>query len=438
MATKTSLKMLEVCRVTPLSNSSTPLVEFTLPLTYFDMLWVKFLPQEQVFLYQLGQDESTHSFFNSVILPKLKHSLSLTLAHFFPIAGNIIWPVDTAKPHILYTPNYGVSLIVAESNSDLNHLSHNEMQEAADLHPYIPELPTFDSKAAMIAFQITFFPSQGFSIGITTHHAIFDAKSLAIFMKSWAHICKENFNFNLPPDLTPVFDRTLVDEPEGLSKFILSRSDPNYSKSLKLSSVIRDIGNLIRANFEISRQNITKLRRTIVSGEEKDMHLSTFVVSYAHIIVSMVKAKQLEKKGKVGFVIPADYRSRLNPPLPTNYFGYCVIGSFELSRMIKELEIRVKNMNTDREIENLLKFENIVEVADLIIGVSGSPRFGIYGSDFGWGKPDKFQIVSIDRGASISMVESRDGNGGIEVGLVLRKNEMDMFLSLFLDGFKDV
>ncbi|XP_065859538.1 phenolic glucoside malonyltransferase 1-like [Euphorbia lathyris] len=287
-------------------------------------------------------------------------------------------------------------------------------------------------------------------------------------MKSWAHICKENFDDDvaalLPRDLTPIFDRTGVDEPQEFATFILNKilssSDPN-PKSLKLPRFTRDIGNLVRANFEISRQNITKLRRKIVSqlnGEEKDTHLSTFVVSYAYIIVSIVKAKQLEKKGKVGFLFSGDCRSRLNPPLPTNYFGNCVIGSFvlidtetiaegdlivwvvkELSRMIKELEIRVKNMSSDREIENLLNFErNIVKVADLIIGVAGSPQFGIYGTDFGWGKPNKIQIVSIDNRGAISMAESRDGNGGIEVGLVLKKHEMEMFSSLFVNGFKDM
>ncbi|XP_065867433.1 malonyl-CoA:anthocyanidin 5-O-glucoside-6''-O-malonyltransferase-like [Euphorbia lathyris] len=462
-----SLKMLEMCRVTPFTNSSTPLDELSLPLTYFDMFWANIFPIERIFFYQLGQDESTHTFFNSVLLPKLKHSLSLTLTHFLPIAGHIIWPVGTEKPSFLYTPSDGVSFIVSESNSDFNRLSQNEMQEAIALHPYVPELPVSDSKAAIIAFQITFFPDQGYSIGMRFQHAMFDGKSIAMFMKSWAHICKHNYDETtlLPVELTPVFDRTIVDEPQGLGMFYLknmfSSSDSN-PRSLKPPQVIRDMENLVRANYELSRQDITNLRQKIVSQqnqkEEEDskrMHLSSFVLSYAYLIVTIVKAKHLERKGKVGFGFSAECRSRLNPPLPTNYFGNCVVGSLgfvdtetildkngtasvanELSEMIKGLETRVKNMSVEREIENILKWKNIEEVADVVIGVAGSPRFDIYGTDFGWGKPKKTQVVSIDRNVSISMAENRDSNGGLEIGLALKKSEMEMFAFLFANGLK--
>ncbi|XP_065865546.1 phenolic glucoside malonyltransferase 1-like [Euphorbia lathyris] len=451
-----SLKVLEVCRVTPFTNSATPLVELCLPLTHFDMFWVKLFPIERIFFYQLSQHESTHTFFNSVLLPRLKHSLSLTLTHFLPIAGHIIWPVGTEKPSFLYTSSDGVSLIVSESNSDFNGLSQNEMQEAIALHPYVPELPVSDSKAAIIAFQITFFPNQGFSIGMCFQHAMIDGKSIAMFMKSWAHICKVNSDMTtlLPLELTPIFDRTAVEEPQGLGMF--------YPKSLKHPGVIKDMENIVRANFELSRQDITNLRRNIVSQqngkEEEDskcMHLSTFVLSYAYIIVTIVKAKNLERKGKVGFLFPADCRSRLNPPLPTNYFGNCVVRSSalvdtetildkngtafvanELSKMIKGLATRVKNMSVEREIEETFKLKNIMQVADVVIRVGGSPRFEIYETDFGWGKPKKTQVVSIDKGVWISMAESSHGNGGIEIGLALKKSEMKMFTFLFAKGLK--
>ena len=67
-----------------------------------------------------------------------------------------------------------------------------------------------------------------------------------------------------------------------------------------------------------------------------------------------------------------------------------------------------------------------------VIGVAGSPRFGVYGVDFGWGKPRKVEIVSADRTGAISMVESRDGSGGIEISLALKKHQMDVFSPLFL------
>jgi hypothetical protein len=69
-----------------------------------------------------------------------------------------------------------------------------------------------------------------------------------------------------------------------------------------------------------------------------------------------------------------------------------------------------------------------------IIGVAGSNRFGVYEVDFGWGRPEKVEIVSIDRGLTIGLAESKNDKGGIEVGLALNKHAMDLFSTLFLEG----
>ncbi|GMN36566.1 hypothetical protein TIFTF001_042463 [Ficus carica] len=70
-------------------------------------------------------------------------------------------------------------------------------------------------------------------------------------------------------------------------------------------------------------------------------------------------------------------------------------------------------------------------------GVAGSPRFGVYEVDFGWGKPEKVEIVSVERTGAMALVESRDGSGGIEIGLVLKKHKMDVFSSLFHAGLEN-
>lgn len=67
-----------------------------------------------------------------------------------------------------------------------------------------------------------------------------------------------------------------------------------------------------------------------------------------------------------------------------------------------------------------------------IISVAGSPRFDLYETDFGWGKAWKVVVVSIDKNEAISIAESRDEKKGIEVGLALKKPEMERFLNVFL------
>ncbi|MBA0802154.1 hypothetical protein Gohar_012479, partial [Gossypium harknessii] len=112
-----------------------------------------------------------------------KQSLSLTLRHYLPLAGSLKWPSDAPRPFILYAPDDGVSVIVAESDADFHRLSSNGIYEAVELHPLIPHLRSSDDSASILAIQITFFPSQGFSIGITAHHTVLEGKTTSMFME---------------------------------------------------------------------------------------------------------------------------------------------------------------------------------------------------------------------------------------------------------------
>ncbi|CAL9224287.1 unnamed protein product [Arabidopsis halleri] len=81
------------------------------------------------------------------------------------------------------------------------------------------------------------------------------------------------------------------------------------------------------------------------------------------------------------------------------------------------------------KIPDFLAFATLPPGTQIILA-SGSTRFGVYGLDFGWGKPDKVVIVSISQGNGISMADSRDQNGGVEIGFSLKKQEMDTLIDL--------
>ncbi|KAK7859498.1 malonyl-coenzyme:anthocyanin 5-o-glucoside-6'''-o-malonyltransferase [Quercus suber] len=71
--------------------------------------------------------------------------------------------------------------------------------------------------------------------------------------------------------------------------------------------------------------------------------------------------------------------------------------------------------------------------SELHVMVSGSPKLDLYETDFGWGRPKKIEEISIDTTRAISLTESRDLEGGIEVGLALPKPEMDAFVTLYTE-----
>ena len=467
MATPNSAKILELSNISPFTDSPDSATEFTLPLTFFDTFWFKFSPVERLFFYSLPETKA--SFFNSV-LPKLKHSLSLTLNYFLPLAGNLTWPQDSPKPIILYTPGDAVSVTIAESDADFEFFTGNNARQALASRPLVPLLKVLETGASVIALQITVFPNKGFCVGITTHHAVLDGKSTTMFMMSWAYLCKENPP--LLPELTPYYDRTVIEDSSGVDMLFLNTWFGNTGKpwsNLRNESKLFEFfgssdipSDLTRATFELSRSDIDKLRRrvslnwenlSIVSPKPK-LHLSTFVLTFAYMLYCIRKATEGdESKRKFYFGFTADYRSRLEPPVPENYFGNCVgmkahyeelreslldreedsltALAVKISGLVKELD---KDTDVKGEAEKLLSsFVSTVEEA-YGVGVAGSPRFGVYSTDFGWGRPKRVEIASVEKTGAISMAESRDGSGGVEVGLALKKHQMDLFASLFVAG----
>src|ERR1044072_7810936 len=205
-------RIVQVCTVEPLHElGATPstTIPTSLPFTFFDLFWLRFPPVDCLYFYHF--QHSTSSFFDS-LLPSLKHSLSITLQHYLPFAGNITWPLDSSKPIINYVPGDALSFTVAESSADFNLLCSDRC-EAAQRHHLITHLTTSHEKASVMAVQVTLFPNSGFCIGLTTHHAAFDGKSSTSFMKSWAYVCSNlgkqgssSSLLSLPEDLSPSFD----------------------------------------------------------------------------------------------------------------------------------------------------------------------------------------------------------------------------------------
>ncbi|XP_044468137.1 phenolic glucoside malonyltransferase 1-like [Mangifera indica] len=463
MASSNTIKIQEVSQVTPFSDSTT---EFSLPLTKYDTVWFNFPPVERLYFYQIT--DLTPHFFHSFIIPDLKHSLSLALLQYLPLAGNLIWPQDAPKPFIYYSPDDGVSVTVAESTADFNSISDNGIHEAAELHPLIPRLVTSDDKAAMIALQITLFPNQGFCIGITTHHAILDGRSSTMFIKSWAYLCKQlgedlEEEPSLSPQPIPSFDRSVITDPTGIDmEYVNNWVAYTNTRSLKLLPNIVPNTDWVRATFELTRDDIQKIRNQVLlifnkekEEEQEQFHLSTFVLTLAYAFVCFVKARRGDDDREIIYGFTADYRTRLDPPVPLNYVGNCVMPHYfyatardftdengvafaaeKLSDVIKALE-RGELEGRKDTLSRLMPLIKALSEGVQGLSVAGSTQFDVYGSDFRWGRPRKVEIVSIDRSGALALAKSRDKTGVVEIGVALKKKEMDVFASLFVDGLKD-
>ncbi|KAK7277068.1 hypothetical protein RIF29_18217 [Crotalaria pallida] len=453
MDKENGVKVVEVCLVAPKSGSPT-----SLPLTFYDRRCLRLLPVEHLFFYEFPKSSSPpssscSSFFDSVV-PNLKHSLSLTLQHFLPFAGNLTWSFhDSSSPFpiINYNPGDAVPLTIAESSNPQNfNIICSNLCEESKRHPLIPFLNTSDEKASLLAIQATLFPTIGFCIGITTHHAAADGIAISLFIRAWAYTCSKLLmessplslsSLSLPEHLIPLYDRSVIRD--SSTSTIL---EPN-NRSLKLS-YFRARG--FKGLFELTPSHIHELKQHAKSKlkMKKVVRLSTYSVTFAFVLMCLAKTKQTNLK-RVVFSISVNCRSRLDPPIMPTYFGNCsgpILGVIETTKLLEndgfmnalngilEALNRMEDAMSDESMDSRLK----PFMEDDIVTIFGSPILQFYSVDFGWGKPKRVDLPILDKVVPFSFSESRNKNGGIEIGLTLNKKEIEAFSHHFTVALKSL
>lgn len=338
--------------------------------------------------------------------------------------------------------------MVAESGSDFHLLASNEPVDVTQSHPLIPELPTFELN--LISLKVTIFPNAGVCIGISVHHVAADGSSSTHFMKSWAAICKTGHVSSISS--LPSCNRAVIQDPRGLKRIFLDQNRVCLKSEVVNSLGVRDQTDSVRAAFLLTRADIERLKQRVAAAHrhikgEESFHCSAFVVICAHVWVCMVAARGEDPNKLSTFGFWVDCRARLGYPIPETYFGNCVM-LFMAQAKVGELNgvngfvAGVESIGSvigGLKVEVLNGAETMIPRAaavmkDRPIVVAGSPKFCVYDTDFGWGRPKKVEISSIERTGAISLAESRDGDGGLEMGLVLPKSETDRFAALFNKG----
>ncbi|XP_008231011.2 PREDICTED: phenolic glucoside malonyltransferase 1-like [Prunus mume] len=427
------VKVIEICRVAP-EPQEVPLPPATpwfLPeLTFFDLFWLRFPPFQSIFFYELPPSSDPTPLFFDSILPKLKASLSLTLQHFLPLAGSLTWPQTSHKPLLNYVQGDAVSLTIAHYSGDhrsdyFDHLSScNEFVEAIKYHPLVPKLAISHEKAAAMALQITLFPSRGFSMGTCMHHAILDGKSSTLFLKSWAHLCKHG-GLLLPDKLKPFYG-VVIKDPAGLESIYLNRFlnlDRPENRSLMCALWEAPVPpDSVRGTFEFTSTNIQALRHLVMKKQQQQqqqhqsVHFSTFSLTCAYAWVCLAKSKAKEIRGeKIAMIFSIDCRSRLDPPLPANYFGNGIAGGRVVAETkglfgedglvlaVHAIREAIKGLDNKGILNGAENWVSTLYSSDaqtnyfILTSVAGSNRFQIYDTDFGWGRPRRTEVVSIDK-----------------------------------------
>ncbi|KAK3001363.1 hypothetical protein RJ639_022225 [Escallonia herrerae] len=460
MAPPHIVTVLEQSQVAPPPGT---VADSSVPLSFLDIPWLSLPPVQILLFYDFPHSKA---YFIETLIPNLKHSLSLTLKHFFPLAGNLIYPTgsSTSKPVIRFVDGNSVSVTFAESsNYDYSYLTGNHARNARAFYPLAPQLPraTAASDAVvvpLVAVQVTLFPNEGICVAFTLRHLAGDFRSWMHFINSWASVTKFQGDAKLLADKTiPVFERSMIKDPTGLEVIFLNQMGEARFEYPQF--VPGD--DMVRATFIFRHADVKRLKGLVLSLRPTLSRVSTFSVACAYIWICMMKTRNSEKVraddiGQAEVIATlAECRGRLDPPIPATYFGNCLVPCHTTAKTDQQMAggglitaaeligegIRNRLQGEEGVLKGLNTWISDFErsVQQHYVGVSGSPKFTTYTADFGWGNPKKFEPLAVDdMENSFYIGHCRDSeDGAFEVSLFFPKVRMDAFATLFADGLKD-
>ncbi|KAL6643657.1 hypothetical protein ACP70R_018423 [Stipagrostis hirtigluma subsp. patula] len=413
----------------------------TLPLTYLDAIWVHFPPVERVFSYRLAPDADV-----AAIVSNLRNSLSRALHAFFPLAARLRPAPHRPDRHQLrYRPGDGVTFTVAEyDGAGIDDLATDEPREHASIAPLVPRLP---EGGAVLAVQATLLRARrGLALGVTVHHAACDGAASTHFLHTWAALAA-----GAEAPRPPAVDRRAVirDREDLHDMFTKARPAPSNGSA--------DPRQLL-ATFALSRGQLQQVKDT-VAGEAARRGVppprcTSIVAAFGFVWRChhrATKAAPLSSSSdRAYFVFPMDLRPRLDPPVPATYLGNCVgpcfasapradlagAGADGLFAACAAVAAAIDEAASGGESglwNGCMERAAEAHCSDgPPLSAAGSPRFLVYGVDFGFGRPAKVDVVSVAKTAAISVAESR-GGGGVEVGVSLLPDAMDCFRRCFAD-----
>ncbi|CAO2183237.1 unnamed protein product [Urochloa humidicola] len=422
--------------------------ETSLPLTFFDIIWLNSPPVERLLFYRLAPDADV-----AATISKLKDSLHQAMRAFYPLAGRLrLTPGTSNRYELYYCPGDGVTFTVAEcdgdDDADIDGLTADEPREVAKIAKLVPPLP---EGGGVLALQATLLSARrGLAIGVTVHHAACDGSSSTHFLHTWAAVAARTGAEARPT--RPVIDRTLLTDPRGLyDVFIQAVLNRDEMESVKMSA------DQLFATFNLSKDDLQLVKDAVADEAARrgvaPPRCSSLVATFGFVWSCYERAKgQSNGEGPMAYLLfPVDHRSRMKPPVPDKYLGNCVgpaIGKaprIELeaagagglftacAAVAASIDEAVRGVGTS-SMDAWLDRAREAVAAGFLLTVAGSPRFRVYELDFGFGRPAKVDIVSVARTGAVAVAESRSGAGGMEVGLSLQPAGMERYRKCFQDG----
>ncbi|CAL8101837.1 unnamed protein product [Prunus armeniaca] len=399
-----SVKYISECFVQPHHASEESKQPFYLTPGDLAMLSVHYIQKGLLFSKppeaKLGQEDFTNS-----LLERLKHSLSTALVHFYPLAGRFVTEKNEDPPlYLVYVDcnnSPGAKFIYATLD-----MSISDILSPTDVPLVVQSFFDHDRAVnhdghtmSLLTIQVTELVD-GIFIGLSMNHCLGDGTSYWHFFNIWSEIFQaqaQGDHNNFVPNISrpPVLKRWFPDGHGPIINLPFKHSDEFIGRY--------EAPKLRERMFHFSSESIAKLKAK-ANAESNTTKISSFKSLSALMWRSITRARGLPRDQGTSCRLAANLRGRLEPPLSGDYFGNSIhpirseivpageLLEHGLGWAAWKLHEAVVNHNDKwirEHVDGWLKSPAVYQVSffdPLSVMMGSSPRFNMYGNQFGMGK----------------------------------------------------
>jgi hypothetical protein len=372
------------------------------------------------------------------IVHKLKHSLSLTLFHFYPLSGRlVIKKIEDPPSYSVYVDcknSLGAKFIHAAlditindilSPIDVPHIVHSFFDQHKALNHDGCTLP-------LLSIQVTEL-LDGVFIGCSMNHCIGDGTAYWNFFNTFSEIFQKDNHVSHQPINTRWF-------PEGYGPIINLpfKHEDEFIHRYDETTILRE------RIFHFSAESIAKLKAKANKEIESNTNkISSFQSLSALVWRSITRARQLEHNKRTTCKLAVNNRTRLKPSLPNEYFGNSIYAvntettvgellendlgwaAWKIHQTIANYDDKVVRRSLNDWLQSPIVFRMDFMVDPYTVLMGSSPRFNMYGNEFGMGKPVAVLSGNANKcDGNVTSYEGREGEGSIDFEISLSINAM--------------
>ncbi|XP_022739948.1 uncharacterized acetyltransferase At3g50280-like [Durio zibethinus] len=363
-------------------------------LTPWDLHLLLVGPIQKGLLFPKPKPSGENEIDQSNFIHHLKTSLSNTLDYFPPLAGRLATTEhdDDTISFFIDCNNAGALFIHAEADGVTISEFVKPVYVPSIVHSFFPlnGLKNYEGIfKPLLGVQVTELVD-GIFVGCTINHSVADGTSFWHFFNSWSEISRGSIHISK----SPVFESSFID---GINFPI--RVPQSFVKQFHEELILPPLKERV---FHFSKQSIAKLKAK-ANAEVGTNSISSLQALLSYLWRSVILNRKLDPDEEMSYYILIGARARMHK-LPEEYFGNAVKVE-SITMKAKELqEQRVgdiaKEMNrviaTQTEEKFIKDLESWIASPKLltmdtvmrnVMVTSSSPRFNMYGNDFGWGRP---------------------------------------------------